>query len=150
MFDISRPGADTGGLLGRVIQEQTHLLSAEARGTTRGGTRAETGCRTVGAAMSRGLIAGTSQTHRNTRADVVAESDGANELCAADCVLFAGRKSSGDRRYAGMRTRRPMRVVRFVRVRKHAITERRFDGAADDVRSDHCRYFPAPITACEL
>ena len=75
------------------------------------------------------------ERHREPRADVVAESDGAQEMLAADRALLAERERRGNDGGAGMRLRRAVRVVRLVRVREHAVDERGVHRAGEDCSS---------------
>ena len=51
---------------------------------------------------------------------------------AVDAALFADRERGRHDGAAGMRLRRRVRVVGLVRMREHAVGERRLNGPADD------------------
>ena len=83
-------------------------------------------------------------------AHVVAQSDRAQELCAANSKLLASRQRSGNGGDTGMRARRAMRIVGFVGMRQHAIRQCGLDWTAHDLCGDYGRDFLAAVSAGEL
>ena len=80
-----------------------------------------------------------SSRHREARADVVAERDGAQEPRAIDTATLTEGKRGGHDRGTRMRLRRPVRVVGLVGVRERAVDERGGAGVESKVGTDHGR-----------
>ena len=121
-------------LLRGVGQQPAHLLRIEAgaaagrRGRAEGAGDARACCEWLSDHV---LLA--AKRRRDTRSDVVAERDRAQEAGAVDAESFAGGQRRRHDGGAGMRQRRRMRVVGLVRMGEHAVDERGFDGTADEV-----------------
>src|SRR6202011_4329867 len=118
VFAIARPGADPGGLLRGVVEQQAHLFGTETRGTTGGGARSEGRGGAVCAAVSGGLVGGTAHAHGDAGADVMAERDSPHRMRSSDCKLLARSNRGGNTRYAGVRGGRAMGVIGFVGMRE--------------------------------
>src|SRR5580700_4015915 len=100
--------------------------------------------------MRRRLVTGTAETHGHARADVVTESDRPDKMRPADGVLFTGSKSGGNRGNAGMRARRAMRVVGFVRMRENSVRERGLNRTADNLGGHNCGDLLSAIRASKF
>ena len=73
-----------------VAEHPAHLLSVQARGATGGGGRAKKRRNAVGAPVAFGLKTLTAQGNRETRPDIVTESDGAQKPLATNPKALAG------------------------------------------------------------
>src|SRR6202011_1478636 len=107
---ITRPGANSRCLLRAIVQQNTHLLCAEARSATGCRTCPERSDGTVRAPVGRGLVGRAAHTHRYAGPDIIAESDGAQESCSANSKLLARCQRSGNDGDTGMRARRAVRI----------------------------------------
>ena len=84
------------------------------------------------------------------RTDIVAKRYRSQEPGAVDPEFLAGRERRRHDGAAGMRLRRRMRVVGFVRVGEHPVGQRRFNRSAQHGRTGHSGHWVAPIRAREL
>ena len=73
------------------------------------------------------------------RADVIAEHDRTQDLLAREIARLADRERRRHDARAGMRERRRMRIVGFIRMPEHAVRERRVRGRSHDARADDAR-----------
>src|SRR5260370_42530898 len=67
------------------------------------------------------------QGYRESGPDIVAERHGAQEMRSNDAESLSSRESSGHHCAPGMRLRRRVRIVGFIRMSQHPIDECRFD-----------------------
>src|ERR1700676_534451 len=103
MLRVTRPGSDSRSLLRRIVEQESHLLRVQACRTTRSRARGERRNRAMSAAMRGGLVARSAHAHGYSRANVIAQRDRAQELCAADAELFARCESCWHHGHARMR-----------------------------------------------
>jgi hypothetical protein len=134
---IALPRGDAGGLLRRIVEHPAHSLRVQAR-RARGGRRCpENSGEAVRAPVFLALNAGAAHGQHEARSNIVAERHGAQEPSPVNAKLFAHRERGRNHGASGMRERRGVRVVRLVRMRQHAVRERRFDRPAHDIRRDN-------------
>ena len=76
------------------------------------------------------------ERHREPGTHVVAKRHGAQIVFAARAQLLSERKGRRHDRGAGMRLRRPVRVVCFIRMREDAVDERGIHRPGHDARAD--------------
>ena len=139
------PILHTASLLRGVIEQPAHLLGVQPRHACRRGRRTKVPRERVSAATALVSEGHAAERHREASAHIVAKRHGANVVLAAHAQLFADCKRSRDDRRARMRLRRPVGVVGFIRMRKHAVDERRVDRSRYDVRSNDGGNGPASL-----
>ena len=150
MLGVALPESDAGGLLRGIVEQPAHLLGVQiGRAAGRSGC-AEAFGEAVRVAVRCVHEVLAAKRHGNARADVIAESDGAQKLRPADAESFSRRQRRGHHGAARMRQRRRVRIVGFVGLREHAIGERGFDRPAEDIRADHRGDFFAAVRPREL
>jgi len=74
------------------------------------------------------------KSHRNARADIVAQCDGAQELRSVGRETFASRERGRHHGAAWMRKRGRVRIIGFIGLGEDTISHGRFDGPAEDIR----------------
>ena len=89
----------------------------------------------VGAAAALVPERGAAERHRQPAPDVVPERHGAQVVLAARAQFFAERQGRRHDRRAGMRLRRPVRIVGLVRMREDAVDECGVDRPGHDRRA---------------
>ena len=123
------------GLLRGIIEQPAHLMRIQARRASRRRRRAEIFRDAVRAAVRLHLTGQAAERHRDARADVIAQRDGAQEAVPVDAELLAGGQRRGHHGAAGVRLRGRVGVVRFIGMGQHPVGQRRFDRAANHVRA---------------
>jgi hypothetical protein len=143
---IAIPRSDARGLLRGVIQQPPHLLGVELGGTPRRRGSAECAGDTMRALVS--FRDARTKSDQDARANVVAEGNGAYEMHAADPELFSSGQRGGDNIAARMPASGPG-IIRLVGVSEDPVGQRRLDGPAQDIRTNHHRNLLAAISAGE-
>ena len=132
---VAGPRRDAGGLLGGVGEGIADALRVESHECRRGGCRAEHGADGVGGVAVPATGVDAAHEPRDARADVVAESDGAQQGLTGGVLAFRHGQRGGDNGTTGVGERRRVRVVGLVGVGEHAVGHGGVDGGRDDVRA---------------
>ncbi len=150
VLGVALPKRDAGGLLRGIVEQPAHLLRVQIRRAAGSGGRAEAFREAMSVAMRFVHELLPAQGHRDARANVVPERDGAQELRAIGGEAFSGGQCRRDDGAARMRERRRVRIVGLVGLGQDAIRERGFDRAAKHIGSDHGGDFLAAVSSGEL
>ena len=148
---VALPRSGAGSLLSSVVQHPAHLLGIQACSAPRGGSSAERAGDAVRAAVRFHLIRQAAERHCDPRANVVAQRNSAQHASAVDSKLLARGQRRGDGRATGMRLRRCVRIVGFIRVRQHPVEHSRFNGSAQEIRSHYsgCLFSRVSFRHCQ-
>src|SRR2546422_2668475 len=103
VLGVAVPCTKSGGLMGRIAQEKSHLRNGKARRAAGGRSRAEQRRDAVRAPVTLRFELLSTQRHCDARSNVVAERHGAQEVCPADAEPLPNRK--GGRHYRTPRMR---------------------------------------------
>ncbi len=135
---VPRPAPEAGHLLRAVGQREARAALVEPGQGRRGGGGAERRAGPLGAAVRGPDVVGA-ERHQEAAAHVVAQHDGAQELCARAAILFGHRQRGRHDGTARVRLGDRLEVVGFVGVREHAIGQRGVDCGGAEVGGQHRR-----------